>query len=464
MKTMESIYKAYNGKFLVGNVYGRKTEEIHKKLIKQHFNALTPENYGKWSAIQPKEGRFTFSKMDELMDFAEQNQIEVIGHTLVWGNQTPKWVFQDKNGNQISKDLLVDRMKTHIEKNMLRYKGRIQYWDLVNEAFNGDGSYKNNDWYKIIGPEYLEIAFAYASSIDPEAKLLYNDYGMTKSGRVNAVVEMVENLRSKNIPIHGIGIQGHWMLDHPAMYEIQSTLDTFKELEIPVHITELDISVLPSPYRGANITKNFKNSKELDPYTKMLPSEVEQNLALRYESVFKLFLKYDNIKRVSFWGVSDADSWKNNHPVQGRTDYTLLFDRSMKKKSAFHSVLSLGDDGYLTEIATPVNSEFNSSLSNVVSVPDPYNEEVSSNSIEPKNKIIDQKVIVQRETKQSPVTNTSLNNKKLKWNAIDWTKVDLKSFDWPNFLTHNKIEIVLLLSIIGTLLVTFIAIFAKLRN
>ena len=167
---------------------------------------------------------------------------------------------------------------------------------------------------------------------------------------------------------------------------------------------------------------------------------------------------------MSFWGVSDADSWKNNHPVQGRTDYTLLFDRSMKKKSAFHSVLSLGDDGYLTEIATPVNSEFNSSLSNVVSVPDPYNEEVSSNSIEPKNKIIDQKVIVQRETKQSPVTNTSLNNKKLKWNAIDWTKVDLKSFDWPNFLTHNKIEIVLLLSIIGTLLVTFIAIFAKLRN
>ena len=337
----DSFYRIYQDRYKIGNIYGQNTSLDHKSILKNHFNVLTPENWGKWSFVQPIEGAFDFIKMDEIVHFAEENNMDVVGHTLVWGSQTPSWVFRDIHGNPAGKDLLLKRMKDHIDANMKRYLGRIKYWDVVNEAFNGDGSYRSNDWFQILGPEYIEQAFLHASKIDPSARLLYNDYNMVKVGRVEAVIKMVENLRSKNIPIHGIGIQGHWMLDFPEMAELDFVLKKLKEQEISVHITELDISVLPSPYKGANIATQFENSPEKDPYTLGMPMHAEKELNKRYLEIFKLFNKYDNIERVTFWGVSDGDSWKNEHPIKGRTDYPLLFDRKLKKKSVFDKILEL---------------------------------------------------------------------------------------------------------------------------
>lgn len=333
--------KFYLGTALnVGQITGKDTASV--RIIKQHFNSITSENVMKSALIQPQEGKFNFTLPDQFVEFGLQNQMFVIGHCLVWHSQAPKWFFVDEKGNDVSREVLISRMKTHIQTIVGRYKGKVKGWDVVNEAIMDDGSWRESKFYQIIGPEFVKLAFQFAHEADPDAELYYNDYSMALPGRREGVVKMVKELQKDGIRVDGIGMQGHCSLDFPKIEEFEKSILAFASLGVQIHITEMDISALPSPkdQQGADVSSRVDYKKELNPYTNGLPEEAEKAHAKRYKEFFDLFLKHqDKIERVTLWGVNDRQSWKNNFPVPGRTDYPLLFDRNNQPKSFAKSLL-----------------------------------------------------------------------------------------------------------------------------
>lgn len=321
-------------------------------VVTRNFNALTAENCMKPMFMQPNEGEYFFKASDYCVDFAEANSMALVGHTLVWHAMTADWFFKDEAGQLPSRELMLERMRTHIDTVVGRYKGRIPYWDVVNEAvlYQGAGNsavFRESPWFKAIGEDYIELAFRHTHAVDPDAKLYYNDYNMVKKEKVDFVLEMVSGMRAKGVPIHGVGMQGHWMLEWPSLSDIEYALRTFADAGIPVSITELDITVLPDPpsHSGANVTDDVEYAEKYNPYSQSIPAEVLQKQADRYQEIFELFLKYkSNIERVSFWGTSDSQSWKNSYPMKGRTDYPLIFDRKFNAKPAYHSLLKLSNE------------------------------------------------------------------------------------------------------------------------
>ncbi len=269
----------------------------------------------------------------------------ILGHNLVWHNQVPKWVFKNKDGKPVTRDELLKRMKYHIEHVVGRYKGRINGWDVVNEALQENGKLRDSEWLKIIGPDYIAKAFEYAHEADPNVQLYYNDYNLYKPEKREGVVRIIKELQKKGIRIDAIGMQAHWSLHTPALSQIQASIDAFSKLGVKVMISELDISVLPSPKHHDNPSpsERFSHNAALNPYKNGMPDSVKTELANRYASLFKLFIKNkDKIRRVTFWGLNDKQSWKNNFPIFGRTDYPLLFNRENQPKKAFYSVIQTG--------------------------------------------------------------------------------------------------------------------------
>lgn len=337
---------AFEDAFMTGTALNRKqifgTDVNGIGLIKAHYNAITPENITKWSLIHPKPGEYNFEPADRFVEFGEENGMFMVGHTLIWHSQVPDWVFRDKHGNFLDREALLERMRDHIHTVVGRYKGRFQAWDVVNEALNEDGSLRESHWYNIIGKDYLIKAFEYAYEADPDAELYYNDYSLENPSKRAGAVRLIKYLQDNNVPVTGIGTQGHWHLSQPSIEEIERTILEFAEMEIDVMVTELDIDVLPAAwnYQGADISRVAEMEEGLDPYTDRLPEDVQQELAERYKDIFELFLKHNNlITRVSFWGVTDGDSWKNNFPVRGRTNHPLLFDREWQPKPAFYKII-----------------------------------------------------------------------------------------------------------------------------
>lgn len=323
-----------------GQIAGRDTASI--RIINQHFNSITAENCMKCGPIEPEEGKFNFKLPDQFVEFGIQNQMFIVGHCLVWHSQAPKWFFMDENGNDVSREVLISRMKNHIHSVVGRYKGKVKGWDVVNEAILDDGSWRQSKLYTIIGPDFVKLAFQFAHEADPDAELYYNDYSMALPGRREGVVKMIKELQKEGIRINGIGMQGHCSLDFPKIEEFEKSILAFASLGVKVMITEMDISALPNPKdsRGADVDSRVEYKNELNPYTNGLPEEVEKAHAKRYKEFFDLFLKHqDKISRVTIWGVQDGQSWKNNFPVPGRTDYPLLFDRNYQPKSFVSSLL-----------------------------------------------------------------------------------------------------------------------------
>ena len=347
-------------KFLVGNILAgglegnslfRQDQEELALLIGE-FNCLTAENSMKMQYVQPKEGVFNFKPSDALLHIANKAEMEVVGHALVWHHQVPQWIFKDKQGNTVSREVLIQRMKDHIYKVVTRYKGKIKYWDVVNEAVDlkyEDGKQvaflRESPWYKIIGEDYIELAYRFAHEADPDALLLYNDYSMTDLVKTQFVADMVKDLKDKGIPIHGVGMQGHWHLEWPTNSDLRKALDILSEVGVKVSISELDVRVLPHPKdteMGADIRLNVQRLKELDPYTDGIPDKILKKQAKKYASLFKVFLEYgDLIERVSFWGVVDHHSWLRDWPVKGRTVYPALFDRDYSPKPAYFAIRKL---------------------------------------------------------------------------------------------------------------------------
>ena len=226
-----------------------------------------------------------------------------------------------------------------------RYKGRVQSWDVVNEAFEDDGTWRDTPWRRTIGPDFIARAFEFAHAADPEAELYYNDYNLFKAPKRNAVIKLVKALRAEGLPVHGVGIQGHYGIGYPPMDELEASIVALGKLDVKILVTELDISVLPFPssaQQGADISLNFELRAELNPYVDGLPQDVSAALADAYRSLFELYLKHaDVIDRVTLWNLTDASTWRNNWPMPGRTDHPVLFDRQNEPKDAFHALVNL---------------------------------------------------------------------------------------------------------------------------
>jgi len=311
------------------------------EIVRTHFNSITPENHLKWALVHPQPQKYDFAAPDRFVEFGEKHGMFIVGHTLVWHNQTPRWVFEDEQGKPLSREALLSRMRDHIFTVVGRYKGRIDGWDVVNEALNQDGTMRQSPWFKIIGEDYLVQAFRFAREADPDAELYYNDYDLELPAKRKAAVELMKKLQAAGVSLAGVGLQNHNQLEWPSLEDEDATIEAFAKLGLKVHITELDVDVLPRTTKpGADYAVDIAPTPQLNPYTAGFPDAAQSALARRYADLFRIYLKHRNvIERVTFWGVADGDSWLNNWPIKGRTNYPLLFDRLGQPKPAFQAIV-----------------------------------------------------------------------------------------------------------------------------
>ncbi|WP_246601189.1 endo-1,4-beta-xylanase [Alteromonas antoniana] len=345
----QGLKDVYQDAFLIGTIASNqqlmKPDADTSALFQREFNVLTAENDMKWQRIYPSPQGYNFAAADALMQQAEDCQCQVVGHTLIWHQQTPDWVFEDDAGNPVSREVLLGRMQSHINTLMTRYQDDVYGWDVVNEALNEDGTLRESRWREIIGDDYIAQAFRFATEANPNAELYYNDYNLNAPAKRDGAVRLVKSLLAQGVKVSGIGMQAHYMLRSPAISQIEESITAFASLGVKVMITELDISVLPFPKQaaiGAEISETAAFAEALNPYADGLPTDVQDALATRYRELFALFYKHrDDISRVTFWGTHDGTSWKNNWPVRGRTDYPLLIDRQGQPKPAYEAVATL---------------------------------------------------------------------------------------------------------------------------
>ena len=313
-----------------------------KNIVTSEFNSITPENSLKWMFLQPFPNKFNFGAADKYVELGIKNNMHIVGHALVWHNQ-----LADFMKTTVSRSEFKKHVENHINTVVSRYKGKIDTWDVVNEAFNENGSLRQSVFKKQMGENYIEDVFKLAETADPDADLIYNDYNLYKPAKRAGVLKMVKKLQENGTKINAIGVQAHWRLNSPSLKEIEQIILDISDLGVEVMFTELDVTVLPNPWElvGAEVTQNFskfEGDPKMDPYPKALPKSVEKQLAKRYEDIFKLFVKHqDKISRVTFWGVMDKHSWLNDWPIKGRTNYPLLFDRNYQPKKAYNKLINL---------------------------------------------------------------------------------------------------------------------------
>lgn len=348
--TLKSVY---HNQFLIGaTVNNTMLEDRHHsslKTVKQHFSAITTDNALKWEPMNPTPKIYHLDIVDQFVEFGQNNDIQLVGHVLFWHSQTPDWVFEDTQGQPLTREALLKRMRERAKLLAGRYGESIKIWDVVNEAINDDGTLRESKYHKIIGPDFIEQAFRIAAEEFPvDSKLLYNDYGMDRIGRKTTVIAMLNDFKKRGIKIDGVGLQGHWSMDQPSLQAIDESLAAYAATGVPIHVTELDLDYLGREHLfSADVDiEKIVATPENNPYSDgNFPASADAELAQRYKDIFGLFLKHsDNIERVTFWGVNDGDSWLNGWPVKGRTNYPLLFDRNNKAKPAVDTLLQLGRD------------------------------------------------------------------------------------------------------------------------
>jgi endo-1,4-beta-xylanase len=304
-------------------------EGAGSELILKHFASLTAENVMKPGPIHPAEDRYFWDNADRIVNYAQENNLLVRGHTLVWHQQTPAWMFKDANGNTVSKEVLLARLKDHITQVVTRYKGKVYAWDVVNEAIDDNDSkfLRETEWYKICGEEYIAKAFRWAHEADPGAQLFYNDYNTESPGKRDKVYRLLKQLKDAGVPVHGVGLQGHWNINNPSEKDLRDALDKYSTLGLKIQVTELDVSVY--------------TSAEKDPADNKFTAEREQKQLEKYKMIFSVFRDYKNVVTgVTFWNVSDKSSWLDNFPVRGRKNYPLLFDQNLQPKKAYFEVIN----------------------------------------------------------------------------------------------------------------------------
>jgi len=339
-ENMPSLKDVYKNDFLIGTALS--ANQILQKdatvdaLIRQQFNAITPENIMKCEVIHPKWDVYNFELADKIVEYGRQNNMQVIAHNLIWHSQLSPFVRNIKNA-----DSLLQFMTNHITTIAGRYDGKIKGWDVVNEALNEDGTMRKSIFQQMLGDDFVVKAFQLAQKAAPHTELYYNDYNIEQPAKRAGCIALIKKIQAAGARIDAVGIQGHWHLGSIPLKDIEESIVQYSALGIKVMITELDIEILPRNFQGADVNQRMQeNPAQMNPYVNGLPDSVQQRLADNYAALFQLFLKHkDKISRVTFWGVNDGQSWLNNWPVRGRTNYPLLFDREFKPKLAFYKVV-----------------------------------------------------------------------------------------------------------------------------
>jgi endo-1,4-beta-xylanase len=326
-KGLKDYYKDY---FTIGvAVSPSSVTGDQSGFILKNFGSLTCENVMKPAPIHPEENRYSWENADLIAGFARQNGLKMRGHTLVWHQQSPGWIFKDEQGNPASKDLVLKRLKEHISQVVGRYKGTVYAWDVVNEVINDDNSkvYRESEWFKTCGSDFIAAAFRFAHEADPDALLFYNDYNTENPVKREKIYNMIRGLLDEGVPIHGIGLQGHWSINNPSESQLRESLDIYSKLGIKIQVTELDVSVYPSDHKN--------------PDDDLFTAEREQKQLDQYKMIFRVLRDYRNvINGVTFWNVSDRSSWLDNFPVRGRKNYPLLFDQNLQPKKVYWEVVN----------------------------------------------------------------------------------------------------------------------------
>ena len=321
---------------------GKATNDV--AIIVSQFNAVSPENVLKWESVHPRSGTngYDFTAADAYVQFGEKYHMLIVGHTLAWHNQTPRWVFQDEHGrplestNAADRALLLQRLHNHIQTVVGRYRGRIKIWDVVNEALNDNEDITDTNllrqrspWVRILGTEFIVKAFEWAREADPDAILRYNDYAIENPVKRKRLITLITSLQAQHAPVMAIGSQTHANLSWPTPELEDEALTDIEKLGLPIHITELDVNAAQSGQRSqsADISQNTLSGSG------GLTGSADQKLAEQYSNLFRVFLKHrKHIKLVTFWGVTDRDSWRSfGNP--------LLFDRDGKPKHCFQAVI-----------------------------------------------------------------------------------------------------------------------------
>ncbi len=345
-KTESSLCAAYEGRFPIGvatngllpGAYNPKELD----LIRTHFNILTPSNCMKMYSIESRQGEINFRRADAFVSFAADNGMEVCGHCLIWAKdtRTPEWFFKDK-GEQLGRAQLLKRIKNYIEKVAGRYRGKIQMWDVVNEALADDKNFlRPSQYVEIIGEDFIAKAFEFAHAAAPDALLIYNDYGLYKFQKREKLRRLLTMLDEQGAPIDAVGIQGHFQLDKVPYDDLEKTIELVKSFGLEVMVAELDIDVVPRNKWWAEKGKYREELAKTNPYPDSCPPELLERQAQQYGKLFALFSKHaDSIGRITFWNVHDGRSWLNSFPWK-RTNYPLLFDRELGLKPAFDAVIS----------------------------------------------------------------------------------------------------------------------------
>jgi len=331
-KGLKDYYKDY---FLMGAaVTPRSLHGGDSALIVDHFNSITAENAMKMGPIHPKENEYNWKDADSIYAFAKKHNIKMRGHTLCWHSQAPAWMFKNEKGDTVTKEVLLQRLKDHITTVVNRYKDHIYGWDVVNEVIDDRDSvfYRNSAWYKICGEDFIFKAFEYAHAADPKAILFYNDYNTENPKKREKIYQMVKKMKDSGIPIHAMGLQGHWSINNPPQEELEKSIQMFSSLGLQVQVTELDVSVYTGRQGGQLI-----QGQQRDTSSKFTP-EMEQLQRDKYKMMFEVFRKYrDKITGVTFWNLSDRSSWLDG---RGRKNYPLLFDTNRQPKKAYYDVVN----------------------------------------------------------------------------------------------------------------------------
>ena len=341
-----ALKEVFKNDFIVGTALS--ADQIEGKdpradsLVKMQFNVLTAENSMKSMFLQPEWGKFDFQLADRLVEYGTLHDMPVIGHTLIWHSQLPAYMQ-----NMQSKDSVETFFTRHIETVAARYDQKILGWDVVNEALNEDGSMRNTVFYRLLGEDYVTEAFRLAQKAAPNTELYYNDYNIEQPAKRAGTLRLIRKIQEAGLRVDGVGIQGHWHAGKLPLKEIEDSILEYAALGLKVMITELDLEVLPRDFSGAEVSQRLEGATDpaLNPYAAGLPDSVQNQLASDYAALFRLLVKHrDKVSRVTFWGVNDGQSWLNDWPLPGRTNYPLLFDRNYQPKPAFYKVIDVKAD------------------------------------------------------------------------------------------------------------------------
>jgi endo-1,4-beta-xylanase len=338
-----SLKDIYKKDFTIGTALNssqiNELNAAETQFIVSQFNAITPENVMKSVIIHPEWNRYDFTLADKIVDYGKKYHIGVNGHTLIWHSQLPQFMRHINDADSVR-----SFFTNHIKTVAARYDGKVYSWDVVNEALEEDGSLRKSIFLEKLGENYIVEAFRLAQKASPKSLLYYNDYNIESPKKRAGALALVKKIKAAGVRIDGVGIQGHWHAGNVPLKEIEESIIAFAALGVKVMLTELDLSVLPNPsaVEGADVSQNATYQETLNPFKNGLPDSVQEQLAKDYEALFRVFSKHKNkISRVTFWGVSDGQSWLNNWPVRGRTNYPLLFDKNNQPKPAFYKVTGL---------------------------------------------------------------------------------------------------------------------------